>query len=98
MARLYGRRWGKARKEHLEQYPFCTMCENDGRMHYGIVVDHVIPHRGDPVLFWDETNWQTLCGMHHDAAKQSEEKTGTARGCDIKGVPRDPSHHWSANK
>ena len=25
------------------------------------VVDHVVPHRGDPVLFWDESNWQSQC-------------------------------------
>ena len=23
--------------------------------------DHVIPHRGDPLLFWDPANWQALC-------------------------------------
>ncbi len=23
--------------------------------------DHVIPHRGDPVLFWARENWQALC-------------------------------------
>ena len=24
--------------------------------------DHVVPHRGDPTLFWDEQgNWQALC-------------------------------------
>lgn len=26
------------------------------------VVDHIIPHKGDRALFWDETNWQSLCG------------------------------------
>lgn len=59
------------------------------------VVDHIVPHRGDPVLFWDERNWQPLCKRCHDAAKQSEEKTGVVRGCDASGEPLDPSHPWS---
>lgn len=40
---------------------------------YGSLVDHIIPHRGDPVLFWDESNWQTLCQTHHSRDKQREE-------------------------
>ncbi len=30
------------------------------------VVDHIIPHRGDQKLFWDENNWQGLCEHHHN--------------------------------
>ena len=30
------------------------------------VVDHVIPHRGNKQLFWDEKNWQPLCKSCHD--------------------------------
>ena len=30
------------------------------------VVDHIVPHRGDPKLFWDPDNWQTLCKRCHD--------------------------------
>lgn len=28
--------------------------------------DHIIPHRGDMRLFWDESNWQALCESWHD--------------------------------
>lgn len=38
------------------------------------VVDHIVPHRGDPLLFWDESNWQCLCKRHHD------QKTATVDG------------------
>jgi len=37
------------------------------------VVDHRIPHRGDKTLFWDKTNWQSLCTPHHSGDKQREE-------------------------
>ena len=95
MARLYGRRWNTARKEYLGEWPWCVMCEQEGRIERATVVDHKQPHRGDPVLFWDEHNWQSLCAPHHDGAKQALEKSGTIRGCDVDGVPFDPSHHWS---
>ncbi|HEX9813297.1 MAG TPA: hypothetical protein VGA88_14575 [Burkholderiales bacterium] len=36
-------------------------------------VDHKIPHNGDPVLFWDESNWQGLCDNCHNSIKQKEE-------------------------
>jgi len=31
------------------------------RLVLGTQTDHIIPHRGDQALFWDETNWQRLC-------------------------------------
>ena len=40
------------------------------------VVDHIIPHRGDMVLFWDEDNLQTVSKAYHDKVKQSLEKSG----------------------
>lgn len=49
-----------------------------------IIVDHIIPHRGDMKLFWDEDNWQSLCKHCHDV-KTAKEDGGlgvrnTARG------------------
>jgi 5-methylcytosine-specific restriction protein A len=38
-----------------------------------LVCDHVKPHRGDKVLFWDPENLQTLCKPCHDGTKQREE-------------------------
>ncbi|MFG1247628.1 HNH endonuclease [Xanthobacter flavus] len=38
------------------------------------VCDHRRPHRGDPALFWDDGNLQTLCKACHDGAKQAEER------------------------
>ncbi|CAN7738980.1 HNH endonuclease signature motif containing protein [Duganella sp. LjRoot269] len=43
---------------------------------YAQVVDHVEPHRGDMKLFWDSTNWQSLCSTHHSRDKQREEAEG----------------------
>ena len=40
------------------------------------VVDHVVPHRGDPVLFWDPANLQALSKEAHDGEKQAIEARG----------------------
>ena len=37
------------------------------------VVDHIIPAKGSPELFWDEANWQPLCKYHHDAKTARED-------------------------
>lgn len=70
-ARGYDSRWRKARAAFLQRNPLCNECMKHGRLTPATVVDHVIPHRGDQKLFWDEDNWQALCKRCHDR------KTGT---------------------
>jgi 5-methylcytosine-specific restriction enzyme A len=36
-------------------------CHLQGLVTLATQVDHVVPHRGDPRLFWDQHNWQSLC-------------------------------------
>nr|WP_246414712.1 HNH endonuclease signature motif containing protein [Yoonia ponticola] len=38
-------------------------------------VDHIKPHRGDKVLFWDKNNWQSLCTSCHNRHKQRVEQS-----------------------
>lgn len=64
--RGYDARWRKARKRYLAQNPICVECKKAGMLGVAKIVDHIIPHKGDPVLFWDQSNWQALCKMHHD--------------------------------
>jgi 5-methylcytosine-specific restriction protein A len=45
-----------------------------GRLEPAVLVDHVVPHKGDPVLMWDEGNWQASCRWHHDQVKQILER------------------------
>lgn len=65
-ARGYDSRWRKARAAFLQRNPLCNECIKHGRLTPATVVDHVIPHRGDQKLFWDEDNWQALCKSCHD--------------------------------
>lgn len=69
--RGYTRAWEDARRAHLERHPFCT---HPGCTAPATVVDHVIPHRGDQALFWDRSNWQSLCAPHHNRHKQRQDR------------------------
>jgi 5-methylcytosine-specific restriction endonuclease McrA len=71
------------------------LCEQRGRATPATVVDHITPHDGDEVLFWDETNWQSLCKHCHDSVKQKQERSGVLIGSNIDGKPIDPDHHWN---
>ena len=64
--RGYGSRWQKESRFFLQVHPLCCMCQKEGRYVKATVVDHIVPHRGDEKLFWDQSNWQPLCKKHHD--------------------------------
>jgi 5-methylcytosine-specific restriction protein A len=64
--RGYGSRWRKAREGFLKHNPLCKSCEARGKITAATVVDHIKPHKGDKVLFWERANWQPLCKQCHD--------------------------------
>ena len=64
--RGYDSRWRAARKLYLRKHPLCAACRRANILTPATVVDHIIPHRGDERLFWDEANWQPLCKPCHD--------------------------------
>ena len=72
--RGYGRQWRKAREAYLEAHPLCVECEKEGRYVKATVVDHIIPHRGNQLLFWDAGNWQSLCKHHHDVKTKTTDR------------------------
>ena len=64
--RGYDGRWRRARTFFLKKHPLCAECLCENRLTPATVVDHILPHRGDDQLFWDEANWQALCKACHD--------------------------------
>jgi 5-methylcytosine-specific restriction enzyme A len=64
--------WGR-RAQVLARDPLCVECLKAGRVVPTTDVDHVVPHRGDPVLFWDPLNLQGLCHGCHSRKTRSEE-------------------------
>jgi len=71
--RGYGSRWQKARKVYLAKHPLCRHCEQEGKVVPATVVDHIKPHKGNKRLFWDSSNWQSLCKRHHDIKTANED-------------------------
>jgi hypothetical protein len=55
-----------------------VVCVDGKHERNAAVVDHIMPHRGDPRMFWDPRNLQTLAKWYHDSVKQSLEKRGLA--------------------
>jgi 5-methylcytosine-specific restriction protein A len=76
--RGYGLRWRRARRAFLASHPLCAACQAQGRVVPATVIDHAVPHRGDPKLFWDESNWAALCKRCHDAKTAREGRWGGA--------------------
>ncbi len=71
--RGYGYRWQQAREHYLRDHPLCVFCDRKGMTTAASVVDHIVAHRGDQELFWDQSNWQSLCKPCHDSEKQKLE-------------------------
>ncbi|WP_245803095.1 HNH endonuclease [Acuticoccus yangtzensis] len=68
--RGYDSEWERARRAFLEQNPLCVRCGEAA-----VIVDHIVPHRGNTQLFWLRTNWQALCRRCHSSWKQSRESS-----------------------
>lgn len=92
--RGYGGKWQRLRLSFLKKHPLCVYCAKEGRTTEAKVVDHIVPHRGDSKLFWDQKNWQPLCRSCHSRIKQQEENGGL-KGCDVNGIPLSANHHWN---
>lgn len=76
-ARGYNSRWRKESKKFLLEHPLCEKCLEEKHLIRATVVDHIIPHRGDQELFWDKSNWQSLCKRHHDIKTMTEDRYQT---------------------
>lgn len=63
---VYGKRWQRERKAFLNLNPLCVYCLRRGKTAPATVVDHIVPHRNDMLIFWDSVNWQALCKPCHD--------------------------------
>ncbi len=69
-------RWARLRAKVLLRDGYqCAMCSAVESNTANLVADHIKPHRGDPALFWDEANIQTLCKPCHDGPKQRAERS-----------------------
>ncbi|GIW48990.1 MAG: HNH endonuclease [Caloramator sp.] len=66
-------RWKRLRIKFLKEHPLCEECKRNGVVTLAEVVDHIIPHKGNKELFWDEENLQALCKECHDSKTAKED-------------------------
>lgn len=73
------KRWQELRHEVFLRDSY--RCQRSGELATGRypaphspVANHKIPHRGDPALFWDINNLETVTKAVHDGLIQAEER------------------------
>lgn len=94
----YGRKaWYNKSKHQLKIEPLCRMCKERGIIEPARVADHMIPHRGDPNLFW-LGELQSLCVDHHNKTKQQIEVRGYSSEIGVDGFPVDKNHPFNKSK
>jgi len=71
-SKLYGQAaWQKIRARQLSRQPLCARCQHEGKVTAAEHVDHVFPHRRDPIKF--KVNlFQSLCAACHTLKGQDE--------------------------
>jgi 5-methylcytosine-specific restriction protein A len=67
--RGYDAQWDRERAAYLKANKQCRRCGDPAT-----TVDHIQPHKGNRVLFWNRSNWQPLCTTCHSRAKQAAER------------------------
>jgi hypothetical protein len=83
--RAYGHRWRKLRLAYLATHPLCEC----GCGYAATVVDHRVPHLGDPVLMYAWDNLQAMTKACHDRKTAGRDGGfGNAR----RGTPYPPEN------
>ena len=64
--------WRAMRARQLASHPWCQACLERGIYEPAEEVDHIKPHRGNPRLFFDDTNLQSLSKRCHSQKTAQE--------------------------
>lgn len=76
----------------------CLLVTTNRHHPQAAVVNHKTPHKGDPTLFFDLQNTESVCKNDHDALIQREEARGYTIGSNIDGRPVDSLHPWNVRR
>lgn len=61
-------KWKALSKRILQQHPYCAICGREDEL----IVHHIIPHRGNIDLFYDEENMVVVCKECHSTLTAQE--------------------------
>jgi 5-methylcytosine-specific restriction endonuclease McrA len=78
-------RWARLRRQAFERDLYTCqrsgeICAGTGNDPNSPVANHKVPHHGDPVLFWDINNIETVTKRIHDSLIQAEERRAAREG------------------
>ena len=78
-------RWERLRRKAFERDNYTCqrsgeICAGTGNDPTSPVANHKIPHHGDPALFWDLANIETVTKRIHDSEIQAEERRAAREG------------------
>lgn len=73
------------------------MCLAQGQYVPATCADHIVPHRGDPDVFWFGA-LQSLCHPCHNSTKRFVEARGHSNEIGLNGLPIDPKHPFYTGK
>lgn len=88
--RGYTTAWDNFSRRHLANHPLCVYCKTRGEVTPAQLVDHVIPHDGDPTRFWPApgddpaTFFVACCRSCHNGPKQRAENLARRSGRDLR--------------
>lgn len=88
---LNGAAWRRLRAAVLAAKPLCVHCLDRGLLIAATDVDH---RDNDPTNN-DRDNLDPLCHQCHSRKTQADMGKRVSHGCDINGMPMDPSHPWN---
>jgi 5-methylcytosine-specific restriction protein A len=87
-------KWRAWSQHWLREHPLCAFCEIKNKVTAAAICDHKVAHKGDPRLFWDSTNLQSLCRPCHESMKKQVESRGYSTEVGLDGYPVDHRHPW----
>jgi HNH endonuclease. len=64
--------WKTMRAAQLAKEPWCVDCLDRNVHTLATEVDHIIPHRGEPALFFDPNNLASRCKPDHSRKTADE--------------------------
>ena len=87
------KRWKAIRAQVLAEQPLCPICQRQGRVVPAVDVDH----KDNDSHNQERSNLWGLCREHHAEKSFSEAngRTWKVKGCNERGEPIDPGHHWN---
>lgn len=87
---LDGKAWRTLRAAVLREHPLCVLCRT--------AVASEVDHRDDDPTNNERSNLSACCKPCHSRKTNADMGHKVTWGCDVNGMPLDPSHPWNLER